>query len=112
MRQDIVRSRRIRDADFYFSERRVGRAGHRFAPRKCGTGLRLGAVALADRGARPLELRSGEPVLGNPKRKRARFERRRAVGALRHASEARRQRDGEYRQRDQNLDQREAPAAT
>ena len=112
MREDIIRSGRIRDVDLDFSERGIGRPGYGFAPRECSAALRVSTVALADRGRRLLELRRGEPVLRHPKRERARLQRRGAVGALRHASKTGRQRHGQDRQRDQDLDQRESLAAS
>ena len=112
MREDIIRSGRIRNVDLDFSERWIGCPGYRFAPRKCSAALRVGTAAFAHRRRRLLELRRGEPILRHPKRERARFQCRGAVGALRHASKTGRQRHGQDRQRDQDLDQRESPAST
>ncbi len=52
----------------------------------------------------------GEPILRDPERERARFQRSGAVRALRDAAKSGGQRDGDDGQRDEHLDQREAGA--
>ena len=112
MRENIIRGGRVRYVDLDFSERWIGCAGYRCAPRKGSAALRIGTAALAHRGRRLLELRGGEPVLRYPKGERARLQRRGAVGALSDAAKASRQRHGQDRQRDQDLDQRESLTAS